>query len=301
MICSGIDTATMMTSGMFMKLTELKATSWWKDSYDRRLAPTGSAQDTWMAKLAELVTRYQKRGIIWDIWNEPNWTGNFVTLDTPLHGEAVNKTGSEAKCQLYVDFVKRASEVIRSIHKYEWVAINSAGCDLEWYTACFERGLLNYVDLIMPHPYIPSFFNQPNKWDGSAYTGGAGTLAVYELILNFRVLQGIRASKALAIGEWGYRNDLDTVSLGQNPQKQFNEFFNLACFNQLSSLNFLLKGAIMKTNKLKEIKAAKTLDETWKLNPKLVEGICLAAKKIYPNEFISLISGDFKKSRDAGA
>ena len=199
-IVSYIDPVTMMTDEMNAKLSQLQISNWWNASYNTRLAPIGLAQDVWMAKAKEIASRYQKRGVIWDIWNEPNWTGNFITLDTPLGGEAVNRPGSEVKCQQYVDFIQRASETIRSVHKYEWIAINTANADLQWWTAICDRGILEHIDMALPHTYTASFFNElPNRWDGHAQMACGGLAGITEIISNFKT-----KSIAIGVGEWGF-------------------------------------------------------------------------------------------------
>jgi len=88
---------------------------------------------------AAAAARYQNRGILWELWNEPNlphfWRG------TP-------------SAEKYMLLVQSAATAIRAQTPDEWiVGPATSGIDMPFLEGCFDRGLLNHVDAVTVHPY----------------------------------------------------------------------------------------------------------------------------------------------------
>jgi polysaccharide biosynthesis protein PslG len=88
---------------------------------------------------AAAVKRYRQRGVIWEIWNEPNlkhfWRG------------APSADEYAALCRVVVP-------AIREVSADEWIIVGSTSrFDWPFLEKCFEEGVLKDVDGVSIHPY----------------------------------------------------------------------------------------------------------------------------------------------------
>lgn len=195
---SDIDVERMMTAEQRVTLEALEKTNRWQHRYTSRFAPEGEGRKLWMDRVNEMSTRYEKRGIIWQPWNEGTWWANFIMApDCFTH---VDVPQSEAKIEAYVQHCRDCHDAIPS---GEWFGINSTGphYDLEWWTATALKGILEFTDIVMPHGYVRSFYHkQPNQDDGPLDLATAGFAGVQEIVSN---LKPKNRTVAFGIGEWG--------------------------------------------------------------------------------------------------
>jgi autotransporter-associated beta strand protein len=90
---------------------------------------------------AATAAHFQKDGIIWEIWNEPN---------TTLWPGGANVTQ-------YMALVTNAVPAIRQADTNATIiAPATSGIDTNFLTGCFQQGLLNLVDAVSVHPYLMS-------------------------------------------------------------------------------------------------------------------------------------------------
>lgn len=107
--------------------------------YDNDRAPyTEAGRRAFAAWAAAAVARYRGRGILWEIYNEPN-TGFW----TP-----------RPKVSDYIKLALAASKAIRQAAPGEQI-IGPAiwGIDFAFLEACLQAGLLNYWSAVSVHPY----------------------------------------------------------------------------------------------------------------------------------------------------
>ncbi|HEX9544614.1 MAG TPA: cellulase family glycosylhydrolase [Pyrinomonadaceae bacterium] len=107
--------------------------------YDGDHAPfTKEGRQAFANWAAAAVKRYRGRGIVWEIYNEPN-TGFW----TPAPNVA--------------DYVKLALETSMAIHQAapdeQIIGPGVWGFDLEFVEECLRAGLLNYWSAVSVHPY----------------------------------------------------------------------------------------------------------------------------------------------------
>lgn len=85
------------------------------------------------------VERYKGRGIVWEVWNEPNH---------PVFWKPVPNIDE------YFALAKAACIAIRQVAPREMVIAPAlSGVDFEWLEGLFQRGLLPYIDGVSVHPY----------------------------------------------------------------------------------------------------------------------------------------------------
>ena len=88
---------------------------------------------------AAAVTHFKNRGVVWEIWNEPNGTGFWLPK-------------SDAKD--YSALALAACRAIRKIAPDECIiGPATAGIDLSFLETCFRAGLLDWWDGVSVHPY----------------------------------------------------------------------------------------------------------------------------------------------------
>lgn len=106
--------------------------------YDSGLSPASDqGREAFATWAAAAVTHFRGRGVLWEIYNEPNWfwtprpdTEAYIKLALAT-GEAVHEAAPEEQ------LVGPASAVI----------------DVPFLEACFRAGLLNYWSAVSIHPY----------------------------------------------------------------------------------------------------------------------------------------------------
>lgn len=148
------------------------------------------------AKFAETAAkRYSGKGILWEIWNEPNlehfWSPQPSVEDYCALVEATAPRIKEADPSGLV------------------VAPATSGIPIDWLEKCFKKGLLNWIDALSVHPYRP----QPPE-------------TVIDDYKNLRDLISSYAPKGKEIpvisGEWGYSLiNWDKSRLSEEQQAQY--------------------------------------------------------------------------------
>jgi hypothetical protein len=128
---------------------------------------------------AAAAKRYAGKGILWEIWNEPN----IRQFWSPQPGVD--------------DYCKLVEAAVPTLRRADPNAVVLAGATsqipLEWLESCFKNGLLNWIDALSVHPYR----SQPPETVIGDYA------RLRELIARYAP-----ASKEIPIvsGEWGYSN-----------------------------------------------------------------------------------------------
>lgn len=147
--------------------------------------PAGRAAFAAFARAA--VAKFKGRGVVWEIWNEPNYEPFWQNPDPAA----------------YMALVDESVAAIRAEASQEWViAPGLAGLDLAFLKGCLDRGLLSKVDGISFHPYR---FTPPET-----------------VALDLAELRGLisrypgGATVPLVNTEWGY-------AIGQNATDQFDQ------------------------------------------------------------------------------
>jgi hypothetical protein len=122
------------------------------------------------------VTRYRNRGVLWEMWNEPN--GSFWA--------------PRANAEEYAKLALEVGKAIRRAAPDEWyVGPATSGMDVDFLRKCFDAGLLEYWDAVTVHPYRNS--------DPESATG---EIRAIERLIAAKAPPGKRIP--LIDGEWGY-------------------------------------------------------------------------------------------------
>lgn len=88
--------------------------------------------------VAAAVKHYRHRGVLWEMWNEPN----------------LNFWKPVADASQYIALATEVGKTIRRVAPDEWyIGPASSGIDNDFLKKCFESGLLKYWDAITVHPY----------------------------------------------------------------------------------------------------------------------------------------------------
>jgi hypothetical protein len=108
------------------------------DLYEKASPHTPEAVAAFAAFAARSVSHFRGRGILWEMWNEPNigfWKPNPNVEDYARLATAVGKA-------------------IRNAAPEEWyVGPATSGFDWTFLEGCFKAGLLEYWDAVSVHPY----------------------------------------------------------------------------------------------------------------------------------------------------
>jgi hypothetical protein len=107
--------------------------------YDNGMSPyTEEGRRAFAQWASASVEHFQGRGIIWEMYNEPNW--RFWRPKPNVHD--------------YIVLALEVGEAIRTVAPSE-VYIGPAGAviDFGFLEACFRAGLLNYWSAVSVHPY----------------------------------------------------------------------------------------------------------------------------------------------------
>jgi hypothetical protein len=139
--------------------------------------------------------RYAGKGILWEIWNEPN-----------LRQFWNPQPSADDYCKLVAETAPLAK---RADPTGLIVAPATSGIPLGWLEQCFKQGLLSHIDVLSIHPYR----SKPPETVIADYT------ALRELIGRYAP-----AGKQIPVisGEWGYSNiNWDKNPLSNNLQAQY--------------------------------------------------------------------------------
>jgi hypothetical protein len=89
--------------------------------------------------VAAAMERFKNRGIVWEMWNEPNLAQFWQPRPNP--GD-------------YIALATEVGKTIRRIAPNEWyIGPATSGVDLAFLERCFQGGLLRYWDAVSVHPY----------------------------------------------------------------------------------------------------------------------------------------------------
>jgi hypothetical protein len=147
--------------------------------YEKNAPSTPEARAACARWAAATVTRYKNRGVLWEIWNEPN--GDFWKPKPSVKD--------------YAALVVEVGKAIRQAAPDEWyVGPALAGIDPEdvrWLDGCFKAGLLQYWDAVTVHPYR----------DGDPESAAPTLQRIQSMIARYSP-PGKRIP--LLDGEWGY-------------------------------------------------------------------------------------------------
>jgi len=139
--------------------------------------------------------RYKGKGILWEIWNEPN----IQQFWSP-------QPGIDEYCMLVEQTAPRIRQADPS---GVVVAPATSGIPFDWLEACFKKGLLTWIDVLSVHPYRP----QPPETVIKDYAR-----------LRALVEQYAPQGKQVPIisGEWGYSNiNWDKARLSDEQQARY--------------------------------------------------------------------------------
>ena len=103
-----------------------------------RAVRTDKGREAYARWAAAAVTHFQARGVVWELWNEPN--GGFWS--------------PKANVEEYAAMALAASKAMRAAAPGEAiVGPATSQIDLPFIEACCKAGLLEYWDAISVHPY----------------------------------------------------------------------------------------------------------------------------------------------------
>jgi len=171
--------------------------------YDQGLSPYSQEGRQAMARwAAAAVRRYQGRGILWEMYNEPN-IGFWKPKPNPEH---------------YILLAKEVGKAIRQVGPKElYIGPATSQIDLKFLEACFQGGLLEYWDAVSVHTYRQT----PPETVRQEYAQLRALIDKYA-----------PAGKKIPIlsGEWGYSavwKNFDETKQGKYLARQF--LVNLIC------------------------------------------------------------------------
>jgi len=147
------------------------------------------------ANFAEAAARrYAGKGILWEIWNEPN-------IDFGWNPQP----GIEDYCRLVNETAPRIKEADPTGYV---VAPASAEIPFGWLEDCFKRGLLDWIDALTVH----------------AYRGGPPETVIEDYAkLRSLISSYVSNGKEIPIisGEWGYPMDWTWLDISEEKQAQY--------------------------------------------------------------------------------
>ncbi|MGI1812061.1 cellulase family glycosylhydrolase [Priestia sp. TGN 0903] len=174
--------------------------------YEREVN-TKKGQDAFIRYVDAASYRYKNKGVIWEIWNEPNLTDFWETQ--PNYKE-------------YSQLVKRASKTIKKNDPSAIVVAPAlAGItpdSLKWLNGIFKEGTLRYIDALSVHPYR-----------------GINPETVGKDYKSIRVLMNKYSDKEIPIisGEWGYSNTKGWYGKSISEQQQADYLVRMYLINLL--------------------------------------------------------------------
>ncbi len=108
--------------------------------YQKGSPRSEEAQNAFCDFVAASVAHFRHRGIVWEMWNEPN-----IQFWSP-----------HPNVDEYISLARKVGITIRSKARDEWY-IGPATSTFDWkfLARCFDAGLLRYWDAVSIHPYRP--------------------------------------------------------------------------------------------------------------------------------------------------
>ncbi|MHC4240538.1 MAG: cellulase family glycosylhydrolase, partial [Planctomycetota bacterium] len=160
-----------------------------------RSVTTQAGREAFAAFAEAAAERYAGRGILWEIWNEPN-IKHFWDPQPSVD-----------------DYCKLVQLTAPRIKKADPNGLVVAGATsqipFEWLEGCFKRGLLEWIDVLSVHPYR----SQPPETVTEDYAE-----------LRRLVTQYAGQGKQVPVisGEWGYSNlNWDKTRLSEQEQAEY--------------------------------------------------------------------------------
>ena len=161
------------------------------DLYEQGSPKSPSARAAFAKFAAAAVKHFHGRGVLWEMWNEPN--GGFWT--------------PRANVEEYIQLALDTGRALKAAAPDElYIGPATSGMDFTFIEKCFQAGLLRYWDAVSFHPYR----------DSSPETAIPDFNHVKALIAQYAP-----AGKSVPIlsGEWGYSELYSGLSL--NLQSKF--------------------------------------------------------------------------------
>lgn len=165
--------------------------------YDQGLSPyTDEGRQAMARWAAAAVGRYQARGILWEMYNEPN----------------IGFWKPKPNVQHYVLLAREVGKAIRAVAPRElYIGPATSQIDIPFLEACFRGGLLEYWDAVSVHPYR----QKPPETVRQEYAH-----------LRKLIDQYAPPGKTIPIlsGEWGYSaawKNFDEIKQGKYLARQF--------------------------------------------------------------------------------
>jgi len=176
--------------------------------YDQGLAPQSDEGRRAFARWAAAAARhFRKRGILWEMWNEPNI---FFWRPKP-------------DVQQYIKLAREVGQALRQAEPQEmYIGPATSQIDFPFLEACFQAGLLEYWTAVSVHPYR----QKPPETVADEYQRLRALIDRY-------APQGKRVP--ILSGEWGYSaawKNYDEDRQGRYLPRQF--LTHLACGVPLS-------------------------------------------------------------------
>ena len=160
-----------------------------------RSVRTQAGREAFAAFAEAAAERYSGKGILWEIWNEPNIKHFW---DSQPSAEDYCKL-----VQLTAPRIKKADP------NGPVVAGATSQIPFEWLEECFQRGLLEWIDVLSVHPYR----SQPPETVMEDY------IELRQLVEKY-----VPQAKQIRIisGEWGYSNlNWDRTRLSEQEQAEY--------------------------------------------------------------------------------
>lgn len=144
------------------------------------------------ARFAEAAARrYRNRGVIWELWNEPNY-------------ELFWKPKPSA-----AEYMELAKVVLPAIRRGDpgatCIAPGLSGFSLEYLEECFQRGLLGLVDAVSVHPYRWTKPDpQPDVFPSPPEAAMADPVASKDYKATRALIARHGPARPVICSEWGY-------------------------------------------------------------------------------------------------
>jgi hypothetical protein len=111
------------------------------DLYEPGAPKKPESQAAFAAFVAQAVREFRGRGVVWEMWNEPNLGKFWQPAPDP---------------DQYAALANRVGDTIRTVAPGEWyVGPAVSGFDMPFLEAIFRRGVLRRFDAVTVHPYRP--------------------------------------------------------------------------------------------------------------------------------------------------
>lgn len=154
---------------------------------EERSVQTEAGRQAFARFAAAGAARYRGRGVVWELWNEPN--GSFWRPQPAIDGYM-------ALAKVALPAVRRADPAAVCI------APACAGIDRSFLQGCAQRGLFDLVDGVSVHPYRQA----PPETAAADYAWLRGLIDSY------------RPGLPIVSGEWGYSSAWSGFDVGRQGQ-----------------------------------------------------------------------------------